>query len=183
MRCPSRRSTEGFVAGGKSDIVTFGMKIQINSDKQIPVHEAFAAAAKADLLRALRPFVARLTRLEVHLSDVNSDKGGSDDKRCLLEARPARQKPVSVSADAATVDMALASAAGKMKRRLATLFAKAGPRPAPVKPALLESTASARKTTAKRNTTQGAETIPNARGVKKKVVYRARRKAWPKRGR
>lgn len=70
--------------------------------------------------RALAHFAARLTRIDVHLTDENADKKGLNDKRCQIEARPASRKPLSTSATAATVEQALVSAVGKMKRKLAS---------------------------------------------------------------
>ena len=100
------------------------MKIQINSDKQTLVSAELREAIGTELNRALERFSARLTRVEVHLSDLNSAKPGLRDKRCILEARPAGQKPVSVASDAGTVEGAVKSAAGKMKRLLETSFGR-----------------------------------------------------------
>lgn len=72
----------------------------------------------------LSRFYARLTRVDVHLSDVNADKKGGDDKRCTIEARPASLKPVSVTAAAATVEKAVAATVTKMKNLLDTRFGK-----------------------------------------------------------
>jgi hypothetical protein len=47
---------------------------------------------------SLDRFSEQITRVEVHLSDQNSDKKfGNEDKRCLLEARLAGLQPISVS--------------------------------------------------------------------------------------
>ena len=101
------------------------MKVQINSDKQVIVDEELSSVVEAEVRRALGRFETQLTRLEVHLSDLNSSsKGGLRDKRCLLEARPAGQKPVSVTFETASVEQAVRGAAGKMKRLLETSFAK-----------------------------------------------------------
>ena len=102
----------------------FGMKIQINSDKQISMDSNLRSALAAELHRALERFEGRLTRIEVHLSDVNSSKPGILDKHCAIEARPAGQKPVSVTHAAATVESATRGAAGKLKRLLDTSFGK-----------------------------------------------------------
>ncbi len=101
------------------------MQVQINSDKQVVIDAELAGSIEGDLRRALGRFEKQLTRLEVHLSDLNSSsKRGSRDKRCLLEARPAGQKPVSVAFESANVEQALRGAVGKMKRLLETLFGK-----------------------------------------------------------
>lgn len=100
--------------------------IQVSSDKGVVVDRELTLFVKAELRRALSNFADRLTRIEVHLSDVSSNNPSlpDTDKRCLLEARPAGQKPVSVSDKAATVEQAVRGAAGKMQRRLETRFGR-----------------------------------------------------------
>lgn len=64
-----------------------------------------------------------VTRVEVHLSDENSAKGGHD-KRCLMEARLERHHPIAVSDDAETSHQAIAGAAEKLKQALGHLIAR-----------------------------------------------------------
>ncbi len=101
------------------------MKIQINSDKQIAVNPQLLSSVEAEVKGALERFERQLTRVEIHLSDLNGNKPGIVDKRCLLEVRPAGKPPVSVDQKAATVGQAVKGAAGKMKRLLQTSFGKA----------------------------------------------------------
>ncbi len=101
------------------------MKVQLNSDKQISLSPELSDAVEAAVKRALERFESQLTRVEVHLSDLNSNKPGLKDKRCLLEARPAGQKPVSTDHESSTIEQAVSGAAGKMKRLLETSFGKA----------------------------------------------------------
>lgn len=68
----------------------------------------------------LAKFSDRLTRVEVHLGDENAGKFGADDKRCVLEARPAGQKPVAVTNHAPTLDEACRGALHQFKRLLDT---------------------------------------------------------------
>lgn len=101
------------------------MKVQTNSDKQVAVDTELSGKIEEEIRRTLGRFETHLTRVEVHLSDLNSSsKGGLRDKRCLLEVRPAGQKPVSVSFETASVEQAVRGAAGKMKRLLETSFGK-----------------------------------------------------------
>jgi ribosome-associated translation inhibitor RaiA len=46
---------------------------------------------------ALRHYSEQVTRVEVHLNDINADKGGLD-KRCLVEVRIAGQSPLVAEA-------------------------------------------------------------------------------------
>lgn len=105
------------------------MKIQVNSDKTIAVDASLTRFVEGEVRRVLARFAKRLTRVEVHLSDVDSRKTGQADKRCLIEARPAGDRPVSASAKATRMASAIGEAAGKMQRLLTTFFGRRG-RPA-----------------------------------------------------
>ncbi|WP_216902101.1 HPF/RaiA family ribosome-associated protein [Synechococcus sp. CCY 9618] len=95
------------------------MQVQINTDHNIGGDERLAEAVEAAVRGALGHFGAQLTRVEVHLSDQNSDqKTGSEDMRCVLEARPAGHQPLSASDEAATVEQAVDGAARKLKHVL-----------------------------------------------------------------
>ncbi len=100
------------------------MQIQLNTDNNVVGSEGLAAHVEADLRSTLQRFSDRITRVEVHLSDVNSGKAGGDDKRCLMEARVAGLQPTSVSDQAANVDQAISGAAHKLVRALDTVFGK-----------------------------------------------------------
>jgi Sigma 54 modulation protein / S30EA ribosomal protein len=100
------------------------MKIQINSDNQIVMNQELSTAVESEVERAIGRFRERLTRVEVHLSDENAAKGGTRDKRCVIETRPAGMQPVSASDNAATIEEAATGAAHKMKRLLDTAFGK-----------------------------------------------------------
>jgi hypothetical protein len=63
------------------------MQIEISTDSNIEGREELATHVKGVVESALNRFSDRITRVEVHLSDVNSDKGGEDGIRCVMEAR------------------------------------------------------------------------------------------------
>jgi hypothetical protein len=107
------------------------MDIQFNTDSSIMGTENVAERVEAQLRDRLSRFAERLTRLEVHLSDTNGAKGGADDVRCMIEARPRGGDPLSVTANAATVDAAAREAGGKLVTVLDRHFGKAGRHPAP----------------------------------------------------
>ncbi len=101
------------------------MRIQFNTDANIDGTEALAQQVEAVIRGTLGHLAEHITRIEVHVSDVNSDsKEGPSDKRCLLEARPARHQPVTASHQAATVAEAVDGATDKLKRALETLFGR-----------------------------------------------------------
>lgn len=95
------------------------MLVQINTDRNIEGTTALAQQAEAVVRNALDRFTDHLTRVEVHLSDVNSDQRvGPGDKRCLLEARLTSRPPIAVSHQASTVEQAMDGATQKMTRSL-----------------------------------------------------------------
>ena len=94
------------------------MQIQINTDHNIHGYESAAATAVATVENALRRFSAHITRVEVHLGDENASKRGSDDKRCMMEARLEGQPPVAVTHHGATIVQAIDGAAEKLVHRL-----------------------------------------------------------------
>lgn len=95
------------------------MLIQINTDANIKGNDPLAEEVEATINDSLDRFSGQITRVEIHLSDVNSDQNfGVDDKRCLLEARLAGLQPISASHQAATVELAVNGAVKKLKRSL-----------------------------------------------------------------
>jgi len=95
------------------------MQIQINTDRNVEGVDQLAQQVEAVVRDALDRWSAKITRVEVHLSDENSDKKfGTEDKRCLLEARLAGLQPISASHRAATLEQAVDGAVEKLKRSL-----------------------------------------------------------------
>jgi ribosome-associated translation inhibitor RaiA len=94
------------------------MKIQINTDNHIEGRDELVEEAEATVENTLGHLAEHITRVEVHLSDENSDKGGSHDKRCLMEARLEGHQPIAVSDEAETISQAIDGAAEKLKRSL-----------------------------------------------------------------
>ena len=91
------------------------MQIQMNTDGNIEGHEALATQVSSTVESALNRFSDHITRVEVHLSDENSNKkGGNDDMRCVMEARLEGRQPIAVTHQAATVDQAVDGAADKL---------------------------------------------------------------------
>jgi len=97
------------------------MKIEVSTDKPIPdtVLGQVVAAVEAGLARHKE----RATRAEVHLKNTG---GGSPTMpmECKIEVRPAGRDPVVVSHEAASLGEAVAGSAGKMERRLESLFGR-----------------------------------------------------------
>jgi ribosome-associated translation inhibitor RaiA len=94
------------------------MKIQVNTDHNIHAHDAFIEQIEATVESTLGHLSEHITRVEVHLTDENAKKGGSTDKRCMMEARLEKHQPVAVTEEAGTLDEAVDGAAHKLKRLL-----------------------------------------------------------------
>ena len=77
-----------------------------------------ARHAEAAVERTLGHLGEHITRVEVHLSDENGKKGGSHDKRCMMEARLEGRQPIAVTHEAQTIDQAIDGAADKLKSSL-----------------------------------------------------------------
>ena len=97
------------------------MNIQFNTDKNIAGSEELNTYLSSIINEGLDRFSDHITRLEVHISDENSSKGGQKDKRCLLEARLENMQPIAVSDHADTVQQAVKGAVEKMKASLDTV--------------------------------------------------------------
>lgn len=100
------------------------MQIQVNTDKNIEGSARMSAYFSETLEEALSRFAEQITRIEVHLSDENAGKEGSDDKRCLLEARLRGLKPVVVSHNAESLDFAVSGAIDKLVKSLESTIGK-----------------------------------------------------------
>lgn len=100
------------------------MEVLFNTDNNIEgkerIESYFSNKIKEDLIR----FEDRVTRVEVHLSDENGDKGGVNDKKCVLEVRPQGIKPIAVSDQADTIEKAISGATKKMMSSLNTVIGK-----------------------------------------------------------
>ena len=94
------------------------MHIQITTDSNIEGREELADHIKGVVESTLSRFSDRITRVEVHLSDQNSDDNGQDDKRCVMEVRLKGRQPTAVTHQAESLGDAIDGAAEKLKRSL-----------------------------------------------------------------
>lgn len=100
------------------------MQIHINTDNNIEGSARMSAYFTEVIEQSLSRFEDQITRVDVHLSDQNGEKEGSDDKRCLLEARLKGLKPVVVTDQAETIELALNGAVDKLKKSLENTIGK-----------------------------------------------------------
>lgn len=95
------------------------MQIQVNTTAQVRGGTELTAQVEAVVEGALGRFGDRITRVEVHLSDENSSaKPGTNDMRCVMEARLAGMQPITVSHNSATLEQAYEGAADKLEKTL-----------------------------------------------------------------
>ena len=95
------------------------MQIQVNTDNQVEGNAELTRTVEGIVENSLGRFRDRITRLEVHVNDVNGRaKAGDDDMRCAIEARLAGLDPITVTHNAAFVEQAVKGAADKLKTTL-----------------------------------------------------------------
>lgn len=104
------------------------MQFQLNTDSTIQGDERLAEVAQTIVTGALGHLTGRLTRVEVHIVDVNAAKGGADDIRCTIEGRPEGMQPQTVTHSDANVEAALRGGAKKLRALLDSEFGKLGRR-------------------------------------------------------
>lgn len=101
------------------------MQVQINTDANIEGTASLDEQVEAAVRTGLDRFSEQITRVEVHLSDENSDaKSGSHDKRCLLEVRLSGHQPIAVHDQAEGLEQAVDGAVDKMKSALASALGR-----------------------------------------------------------
>ena len=100
------------------------VQIQVNTDSNIPGSESLNRHVEDVVHGALERFSERITRVEVHLNDVNGPKAGENDHRCMIEARLGGLRPIAVTHEAATLDESLDGAARKLQRMLDSALGK-----------------------------------------------------------
>ena len=94
------------------------MQISINTDKTIEHHQGLDDHEQSVVTAAVQRFADHITRVEVHLSDENSQKSVDGGNRCLLEARVTGYQPIAVSDHAVSLHQAISGAADKLKRAI-----------------------------------------------------------------
>lgn len=100
------------------------MQIQVNTNSSVAGGEGLSRRVEGVVENALGRFGDRITRVEVHLNDVNAQKEGDSDNRCMMEARLTGLQPISVTHNADTLDQAIDGAAKKLQRSLDSTLGK-----------------------------------------------------------
>lgn len=99
------------------------MQILVNTDNVIKGDEQLIERIEAIARDGLSRYSDRITRVDVHLSDVNGKRDGVD-KHCVIEVRPKGLEPLVTTDQAETVDKVALSAIHKMVHLLESTFGK-----------------------------------------------------------
>lgn len=100
------------------------MKVQLNTGHNIDRAELALLDVETRVELALSVFESRITRVEIHLRDDSAGRTTGDDKRCMIEARPAGSAPVAVTCHATTVEAAVDGAIDKIHALLESQFGR-----------------------------------------------------------
>lgn len=100
------------------------MLVQINTDSRVECSEDATAAMEARLRERLARFADRLTRIEVHLRDVDGDRNGPQGIEAKIEVRPAGGEPMVTTDNGADAEAAMAGALRKVVDSLDRAFGK-----------------------------------------------------------
>jgi ribosome-associated translation inhibitor RaiA len=111
--CTGKREQQHWAIQGEVE-----MLVQILTDNHIRGGGELAAEIQTSVEDALSRFAPQVTRVEVHLADENSHKGGDSDKTCSLEARIAGLQPIGATGSGANLDQAVSGALDKLVAQL-----------------------------------------------------------------
>ncbi|KAA3638066.1 MAG: hypothetical protein DWP95_13395 [Proteobacteria bacterium] len=92
------------------------MQVQVNHDHNIVGGESLQNYVENLLADALHNFRDQITRVEVHVSDENADKGGENDLRCTMEVRIRGMQPFAVTHRDKNIHAAIDGAADRLTR-------------------------------------------------------------------
>lgn len=105
------------------------MQILVSTDNATEGRERMTEHIEATVRDQMSRFADKVSRIEIHLSDVNGDRGGKD-KRCMMEVRPNGLDPLVATDQADTIDGAVSGAITKsvavLDRTLGKLASRRG---------------------------------------------------------
>jgi len=94
------------------------MQINVNTDHTIEKHQGLDEHVESVVQSSIGRFSEQVNRVDVHLSNENSQKQLDGGNYCMMEARVNGYAPVVVKEHAANLHQAITSAGGKLKRAL-----------------------------------------------------------------
>jgi len=94
------------------------MEINVNTDNTIDRHQGLDERVREAVEGAIGRFGEHVRRVDVHLSNENSQKHEDGSNYCMMEARVSGYEPVVVHAHANNLHLSISNAATKLKRAL-----------------------------------------------------------------
>ena len=94
------------------------MEINVNTDNTIDRHQGLDERVRASVEDAIDRFSEQVRRVDVHLSNENSQKHEDGSNYCMMEARVSGYAPVVVHAHAENLHLSISNAASKLQRAL-----------------------------------------------------------------
>jgi ribosome-associated translation inhibitor RaiA len=94
------------------------MEINVNTDNTIDRHQGLDERVRETVEGAIGRFSEQVRRVDVHLSNENSQKHEDGSNYCMMEARVSGYAPVVVNAHADNLHQSISNAASKLQRAL-----------------------------------------------------------------
>lgn len=94
------------------------MQVNIHTDNTIEQHQGLDQRVDEVVRAAVGRFGEHIARVEVHLSNENSQKQAEGGNRCMMEARITGYQPVAVSNHSVNLHQAISGAADKLQRAI-----------------------------------------------------------------
>ncbi|TVR41389.1 MAG: HPF/RaiA family ribosome-associated protein [Planctomycetota bacterium] len=94
------------------------MQIQFNTDSSIQGRDSLFASIRPDVEKVLARYAEIITRVEIHVSDINGPKAGEDDIRAVVEIRREGKAPNAATNNGKNPRLAVLGAVEKLKRVL-----------------------------------------------------------------
>ncbi len=100
------------------------MIIQINTDKTLNGDLRMQEYFTSQVEESFKRYQAQITRVEIHLKDENGKKEGPNNVSCTLEARLRGRKPIAITSQADTMELALMNSIKKAETAIKTIVGR-----------------------------------------------------------
>lgn len=94
------------------------MQINVNTDRTITNHQGLDEHVESVVRSSVDRFGDHITRVDVHLSNENREKGADGGNYCMMEARVSGYQPIVVHEHSADLRQSIKNAGGKLARAL-----------------------------------------------------------------
>jgi len=94
------------------------MQINVNTDRTIQNHQGLDEHVESVVRSSIDRFGDHITRVDVHLSNENREKGADGGNSCMMEARVSGYQPIVVHEHSDDLRQSIKNAGGKLARAL-----------------------------------------------------------------